>query len=131
MYFSLLVLEVEFGRKMSILPVTENRLRDRVMRMLDSLIAHKTLRRVILRGNTPSLWAEHLGELSEVREGVHVAESATITVAEAGKLWLTSGDNDGLERTTLDQRRQHLQLHIVPLIGREKLSKISVPTVRA
>jgi integrase len=66
----------------------------------------------------------------EIREGVHVAESATVTVTEAGELWMTSGANDGLEQTTIDQRRQHLDLHITPFLGREKLSKLSVPVVR-
>lgn len=66
-----------------------------------------------------------------VRHGEHVAESATVTVKEAGELWLASGDAAGLERTTLDQYRQHLHLHIVPFIGREKLVKLSVQAVRA
>ncbi len=66
----------------------------------------------------------------EVREGVHVADSATITIEEAGKFWLKSGDAAGLERTTMDQRRQHLNLHIVPLAGTVKLTKVTVPWVR-
>lgn len=67
----------------------------------------------------------------EVREGVHVADSATVTIEEAGKLWLLSGDAAGLERTTLDQRRQHLNLHIKPLAGSTKLTKVTAPWVRS
>lgn len=67
----------------------------------------------------------------EIKAGVHVADSATITVAEAGKLWLKSGDAAGLERTTMDQRRQHLDLHITPFAGAVKLTKVSAPWVRA
>lgn len=67
----------------------------------------------------------------EVRDGVHVPDSATITVEDAGRLWLKSGAAAGLERTTLDQRRQHLELHIAPFIGGHKLNKITVPSVRA
>ncbi|MQW38150.1 tyrosine-type recombinase/integrase [Sinorhizobium meliloti] len=67
----------------------------------------------------------------EVREGVHVADSATITIEEAGKLWLKSGDAAGLERTTMDQRRQHLNLHIVPLAGAVKLTKVTAPWLRS
>lgn len=67
----------------------------------------------------------------EVREGVHVADRDTVTVAEAGRLWLASCDAAGLERSTTDQYRQHLELHIVPHIGSVKLSKITVPSVRA
>ncbi|KAA3500250.1 site-specific integrase [Agrobacterium tumefaciens] len=66
----------------------------------------------------------------EVREGTHVADSATVTVEEAGKFWLKSGDAAGLERTSMDQRRQHFNLHIVPFVGTVKLSKISAPWVR-
>lgn len=67
----------------------------------------------------------------EVRDGVHVADSATISVKEAGDLWLKSCDSAGLERATTDQYRQHLTLHIEPFIGAAKLSKITVPAVRA
>ncbi|WP_420408282.1 tyrosine-type recombinase/integrase [Hoeflea sp.] len=67
----------------------------------------------------------------EVREGVHVADSATVTVAEAGEFWLKSCSSAGLERSTLDQYGQHLRLHIVPMIGTVKLSKLNVPAIRA
>lgn len=67
---------------------------------------------------------------TEVREGVHVADAETVTVEQAGKLWLKSGEAGGLERTTLDQRRQHLELHIVPIIGEVRLNKLTVPGVR-
>ena len=67
----------------------------------------------------------------EVRDGTHVADSATITVKEAGEKWLATGEKEHLERTTLDQRRQHLDLHIVPYLGRSRLSQVSVPGVRA
>lgn len=66
----------------------------------------------------------------EVSEGVHVADSASVTVEVAGELWITSGDNAGLEQSTMKQRRSHLDLHIKPLIGTTLLSKITVPTVR-
>lgn len=67
----------------------------------------------------------------EVREGVHVADRETLTVAEAGKLWIASGIAAGLERTTLDQRRQHLELHLTPFLGAMRLNKLTVPAVRA
>lgn len=71
------------------------------------------------------------GAKVEVRDGVHVADSQTITVGEAGRLWLLSGESAGLERTTIDQRRQHLDLHIKPFLGDTKLNKMAVPSVRA
>ena len=66
----------------------------------------------------------------EIRAGVHTADSASITVAEAGKLWLESCEQAGLERTTLDAYRQHLRLHIEPYLGKVKLSQLSAPMVR-
>src|SRR5262245_23574798 len=67
----------------------------------------------------------------EVIEGTHVADSASVTVAQAADLWLTTAKNDGLERTTIEQYEQHLNLHILPFIGATKLSRLNAPTVRA
>src|SRR6516165_4670715 len=67
----------------------------------------------------------------EVRAGTHTPDSTSLTVAEAGQLWLQSSENLGLERTTLDFYRQHLDFHITPLIGNTKLSQLTVPLVRA
>ena len=67
----------------------------------------------------------------EVREGVHVPDKSTVPVAKAGELWIATGEAAGLERTTIDQRRQHLMLHIAPFIGAVKLNKLNVPAVRA
>jgi integrase len=50
----------------------------------------------------------------EIRAGIHTADSASITIAEAGRLWLETGDKAGLERSTLAAYRQHLKLHIEP-----------------
>lgn len=67
----------------------------------------------------------------EVRKGVHVADSASDTVKEAGELWINTCEKNGLERGTIIQYRQHLDLHIVPFIGSTLLSRLNVPTVRA
>jgi integrase len=67
----------------------------------------------------------------EIRDGVHVADSASITIEQAGKFWLATGEANGLERTTLEQYRQHVNLHIVPLIGSRLLSRANVPDIRA
>jgi integrase len=66
----------------------------------------------------------------EIRQGVHTPDFASITIAEAGELWLQSGAARGLERSTLDQYRQHLDFHIVPILGDTKLSQLSAPMVR-
>jgi len=65
-----------------------------------------------------------------VRAGIHTADSRSITVTEAGQLWLKSREAAGIERSTLDGYRQHLDLHITPLIGATKLSALTVPFVR-
>lgn len=66
----------------------------------------------------------------EVRAGVHVADSASVTVEKAGALWVASGESAGLERSTVNQRKSHLEHHIVPMIGQTLLSKLNVPAVR-
>jgi integrase len=66
----------------------------------------------------------------DVARGEHTPDSGSITVAEAGKLWIATAERNGLERTTVDQYRQHLELHITPYLGRLKLSQLSAPLVR-
>ncbi|HLZ03422.1 MAG TPA: site-specific integrase [Bradyrhizobium sp.] len=66
----------------------------------------------------------------EVRHGIHTPSSKSITVAEAGKLWLASAERNKLERTTIDGYKQHLALHIEPFLGSTKLSDLSTPMVR-
>ena len=69
-----------------------------------------------------------------VKAGTHVADSATVSVSKAGALWIESCqapvEGEPLERTTVDQYRQHLTLHIEPFIGGLKLSQLSVPVIR-
>lgn len=66
----------------------------------------------------------------EVRHGIHTPSSRSITVAEAGKLWLATCEKNKLERTTIDGYQQHLDLHIEPFLGTVKLSDLSTPMVR-
>jgi integrase len=66
----------------------------------------------------------------EVRAGTHTADSASITVREAGELWLSECDASGLEWSTLDQYRTHVDRHIVPFIGAEKLSRLTAASVK-
>jgi integrase len=73
--------------------------------------------------------AHHAMVAVDVRAGLHTAESKSITIAEAGRLWLDGATN--LERATRATYEQHLTLHIEPLIGAVKLSQLTVPAVRA
>ncbi|ACM27530.1 tyrosine-type recombinase/integrase [Rhizobium rhizogenes] len=66
----------------------------------------------------------------EVREGVHVADSASVTVEKAGQFWIKSGGAAGLELSSINQRKRHLKFHINPMIGQTLLSRLNVPAVR-
>lgn len=67
----------------------------------------------------------------EIRQGTHVADGASVTVKEAGEKWIAQAEADELERSTVNQYRQHLDLHIVPFLGSMRLSQLNAPTVRA
>jgi integrase len=61
----------------------------------------------------------------ELEKRTHVPRSTSRTIAEVGEAWITQAETDGLERSTLAQYRQHLDLHIVPLIGGMKLADLT------
>jgi integrase len=75
--------------------------------------------------------AYHARVTVDVSAGTHTAESRSIAVAEAGRLWIASGEAAKLERTTLGQYQQHLDLHIAPVIGAVRLAQLTAPMVRA
>ena len=61
----------------------------------------------------------------EISEGRHVADSVSITVADAAAIWIKAvelgrGDNPPAEHSTLRQYRSHLKHHILPAIGKVK-----------
>jgi integrase len=61
----------------------------------------------------------------DVRQGTHTAPSKSVTVAEGAESWIKRVEADGRERTTVRQYRQHVDLHIVPRIGRIKLAHLT------
>lgn len=67
--------------------------------------------------------------LWEVGRGVHTHDNDSITVADAGKLWLVAKRADALEPATISAYDQHLRLHINPLCGSVKLSQLSTPVI--
>ena len=75
--------------------------------------------------------AYHARVAVDVSAGTHTAESRSLTVAEAGRLWIESAEAAKLERSTLEQYRRHLDLHIAPFIGAVRLAQLTVPAVRA
>jgi integrase len=66
----------------------------------------------------------------EVQQGLHSPASNSISVAQAGDIWIAEAEADGLERGTVRQYRQHLDYHINPLMGAVKLAELSVANVK-
>lgn len=67
---------------------------------------------------------------TEVREGRHVADSASATIKEAAKLWIAARERAGRERSTIAQYKNHIDLHINPLIGETRLTALTAPALR-
>jgi integrase len=67
--------------------------------------------------------------LHEVKQGTHTPSSTSVTVAEATERWITHCEAEGLEHSTIKQRRGHLVHHIGPFIGREKLASLTTPRI--
>lgn len=61
----------------------------------------------------------------DVSKGTHVPPNKSATVAEAAAVWLKRIEADGRERTTVNQYRQHVTLHISSRLGGAKLSQLS------
>jgi integrase len=66
-----------------------------------------------------------------VNAGTHVALDANLTVADVAQKWIASVEAQGRERTTIVQYREHVDLHIVPRIGRLRLAKLTSSHVEA
>src|SRR6516165_12194764 len=64
--------------------------------------------------------AYHAKVAVDVGAGIHTADSRSITVAEAGVLWLKSKEGHSIEPISLNNCRGHLEHHIEPLIGATK-----------
>jgi integrase len=58
------------------------------------------------------------------KRGMHIAPSKSITVAEACDKWIKYIEAEGRERSTLDQYRSHVRLHIIPSLGKTRLAKL-------
>lgn len=69
--------------------------------------------------------------LGEIKAGVYVPDSGSITVAQAGEIWLQECRANQLEASTLRNYRLHLDLHITPFIGGTKLSRLTRPMVES
>lgn len=61
-----------------------------------------------------------------LREGVHIAVSKSVTIAQAAEDWIAGVQLEGREATTVAQYRQHSR-HIIRRIGNTKLASLTTP----
>lgn len=74
---------------------------------------------------------DHMATLRvDMNDGVHVAKSKVVTVAEFGKEFLQTCRALKLEQTTIDGYEQHLRDHINPGLGSVRLPDLTVGKVR-
>jgi integrase len=67
----------------------------------------------------------------EIKQGTHVPDSTASTLREATDAWIKRGEAEGLESSTMRQRRLHVD-HILALLdGETKLSRYSVAKLEA
>jgi integrase len=66
---------------------------------------------------------------SAIRAGTHSAPSVSPTIAEAAQNWLTFIEREGRERSTVKQYTEHVQIHILPRLGRENLASLTTPRI--
>jgi integrase len=67
----------------------------------------------------------------DLRHGRHIADSASVTIEEAGKLWIETGKKNELVESSIRQCRQHLDHIKASPAGSTKLSRLTVPMVRS
>lgn len=67
----------------------------------------------------------------EVSRGIHTADSASITLADAGERWLSKCAESGLEQMTVERYRSTFEHHVKPRLGKSKLSKIGAPMIQS
>ena len=66
---------------------------------------------------------------TEIAAGTHVADSASASLREACEFWLSRAETERLEASTIRQYREHVRLHINPLIGDLRLSRLTTPKI--
>ena len=67
----------------------------------------------------------------DVRQGIHTPQAKSITVAEAAENWIKYVALEGRERSTIYYYQKHVDNHINPHLGQEKLAKLTSPRVQA
>jgi integrase len=67
----------------------------------------------------------------ELKQGTHVPQRDSVTVAEAADIWYRHCEARGLERATLRNYERHLRLYLTPMLGRIKLAQLTTPRIAA
>jgi len=67
----------------------------------------------------------------QVAAGTHTADSQSITVEQAADLWIERAELNKRDRGTLKAYRELRDLHVSPLIGKDRLSRLTTPDVVA
>lgn len=65
----------------------------------------------------------------EVARGVHTPDSASLTISEAAEVWLKAVQGNDRERSTIRPYERHVKLHILPVLGDQKLSRLTTPGI--
>jgi integrase len=68
---------------------------------------------------------------TELVAGVHTPDSASVTVKEAADLWLARARREGLEAATILNYQGFVTLHLLPVLGSVRLSRLTVATITA
>jgi integrase len=79
--------------------------------------------------NKKSAEAWKVSAQHEIVQGTHTPASASKTVQEVWQLWIDESGRNGLEFSTVRQRRQHLEHHVSALLGRQRLSSLTTPMI--
>src|SRR5262249_20862157 len=66
----------------------------------------------------------------DVAKGVHTPQNKSLTVAVAAENWIKYVELEKRERTTVAQYRGHIDNHINPRLGRERLAKLTTPRIQ-
>lgn len=73
----------------------------------------------------------HATVIVDVGKGMHTPHSKSLTVAEAAQDWIKYVELEKRERSTLDHYRSHVDNHINPRLGRDRLAKLTTPRIQA
>ena len=63
----------------------------------------------------------------EIAQGIHTPDAQSVSVAEAADVWIAASEANGCGRGTIKTYKEIVNGHIKPQLGKEKLSRFSLP----